>query len=151
MSTKISNAPGASAGTDGNEKVKQYLDELEKKITVDLPNKLFALQRLRENMTHPNHVHCFDKEDLTWVDKDIADISKELAEYQKEFNEKSNLYNRTLADMQKTLQTRVEILNSVDEETNLCKLRPALVKMFAEKQCELLKSMEECRNKVCEI
>jgi hypothetical protein len=135
-------------GPGENEDVKKYLDNIERRITHELPSKLLSLQRLREMMTSSECAYCFDKEDLSWVDNDIGALSKELHALRKEFEEKSQLYNRTLVDMQKTLDMRVEILNKVDEETNLCNLRPTLVKLFAEKQCELIKSMEECRKKV---
>lgn len=128
----------------------EYLEELEEKVTNIFPKKLDALVRLREDMMSTEGKSCFDQEDLTLVDNEIKILSKQLDCLRREWRHKNHMYNETLVDMENMLQSREQILNNVNAETDLFSCHPNLTHQFATKQAELVKSMSHLREQMYE-
>jgi hypothetical protein len=128
----------------------EYLEELEEKVTTIYPKKLDGLVRLKESMISSEGKSCFDQEDLTLVDNEIKLLSKQLDCLRREWRHKNHMYNETLVNMETMLQTREQILNDVNTETELFSLHPNLTHQFATKQAELVKSMNHLREQMYE-
>ncbi len=128
----------------------EYLEELEKKVTVTYPKKIECLMSLRDAIKTPDVSECFDEEDITWIDEELKKLAKELECFRKEWRHKNHLYNDTLIEMEKMLETRERVLNDEDGETQLFSQQPQITYCFATKQAELVNEMEKLKKQMYE-
>lgn len=148
----------SSSGSQGNsetneqevdkvrdEEICNYLESLERLVSVTLPERLESLIHLKDAMSNAEGSQCFDSQDIRLVDEQIAKLTLRLERSLQEWKHKSQLYHETLVQMDGTLKARERILNDVNAQTDLFHLHPTLVQALAHKQAELVKSKEQVR------
>ena len=121
---------------------------LDKLVRDTYPDRIKALQFLK-NMLRSNNVSVyFDEEDRKWVEEDLAKQIEELKKLNRIWKETTSVYQNTLLKLAGTIQARQRVLSYVDDKTDVFSHRPKLVELFANKQADLSALMEECKEKI---
>ncbi len=109
-------------------------------------NVLFA--RIKEEID--KETGTFDTEDLEWVQSKIEELNKnveqaesEKANKEQEYQRKKNMYDSSIVKMKHILLRRKQILEEVDNVSQVFLVCPDLLKKFAKKRATLSQMVEE--------
>jgi hypothetical protein len=137
-----------SLPTDEGWVLSEDLAFLDKLVRETYPERIRALQFLK-NMLKSNNVHTyFDEEDRAWVEDDLLAQIEELKKLNQIWKETTSVYQNTLLRLASTIEVRQKVLSYVDDKTDVFSQRPKLVERFAKKQAELTSLMEVCKEKI---
>lgn len=121
---------------------------LDKLVRETYPERIKALQFLKNILKSNNVSAYFDEEDFKWVDEDLTKQTEELKNLHQIWKETTSVYQNTLLKLANTIQVRQKVLSYVDEKTNIFSERPKLVEMFAKKQADLTALMDVCKDNI---
>ncbi len=122
-----------------------FLDQL---VRETYPERIKALQFLKNMLKSNNASTYFDEEDRKWVDEDLDKQIEELKKLNQIWKQTTYVYRNTLLKLAATIHTRQRVLSYVDDKTNVFSQRPKLVELFAQKQADLTALMELCKEKI---
>jgi len=115
--------------------------ELQNRIT-EASIKVESLQNLR-NAILENKNNSFDKEDLQIVDEHLKQSTNEVNNLKKELEQREMLYKNTILKLHQTLSVRQNVLENQNDKTQVLQKHPELLKKFANKQAQLVKTLKE--------
>lgn len=129
-------------------KMEDDLVFIETLISQVYPQRIEVLEKLLATIQAKNFAAFFDAQDVEWVREDLESQRRELAEITEIWKHTYSIYSDTYLGLSKTLETRQDILNRINEETDLFAHRPMLIDKFAQKQAEFAEMMDICRDKI---
>lgn len=132
----------------GSEVLSEDLAFLDKLVRETYPERIKALQYLKNTLQSENVRDYFDEEDRRWVDEDLNRQVEELKNLHQIWKETTSVYENTLLKLARTIQARQKVLSHVDEKTQVFSERPKLVELFAKKQADLSALMDVCKEKI---
>jgi hypothetical protein len=110
-----------------------------------LKKDLAELDIARRRLAMRVQDEVFDNEDLGWIDAKAAELEEELLAVKKSYNDGCNIYKEVVNKMHERIETRVDVLQAIDEETDVLHIHKDLRDRFISKQ----KRLEELWDQVC--
>lgn len=104
--------------------------------------KLESLQNLRTAVLE-NKNNSFDKEDLQIIEDISKNTSTEMLNLKRELDQRESLYKNTILKLHQTLSVRQTVLEEQNDKTQVLSKHPDLLKKFANKQAQLVKTLKE--------
>ena len=141
-------SPSSHPTVPTNDDIEDYLASVEYRVTEELPGKIDCLLRLKDSVTDPNNAGCFDNEDVSWIDLELAALNQQLESATQEWKHRKYLYHDVLVPMEDMLETRQKVLNSLNTELGLFSQQPKLTQLFAVKQAELMSQTSKLKEQI---
>lgn len=122
-----------------------------KAVIADMEKQLeqfeFVLDQMRNNMVRVDDsgqmLGAFDEDDLAIWEKEQEAVRTLKDAYENDFGKRIHVYERKVQDASSVVRRRMQFFNDVDDRFGLIGKRPALMRVMARKQAELVRMLSE--------
>lgn len=104
-----------------------------------------ALEKFRAHIQEGKEGGIFDAEDLKWVDDELSSKRAQYQEMAEELRNKRYLYDNSITKLEQVLESRKQIIETADNETDALKNNPTLLSLFARKNAQLIQMLENAK------
>lgn len=98
--------------------------------------------------TMRNTPTAFDNEDIQMVAQYYKEVQSQLEACRQKLSERERVYNTTVLSMQKAIETREEVLGSVDD---VLESNPQLMEQLVAKQTRLYASLKTMKERLASV
>lgn len=85
----------------------------------------------------------FDQQDMQWIEEDLKALVADKTHKETEYLKRKEIYEKSVLSLQNILDQRRKIIETADEQTEVFRSRPHLLKKFAQKSATLMKMVEQ--------
>lgn len=125
---------------------KQDFEQLFAKLNQDiqqLDNTIHSVEQFLQHVAAGIPDGVFDDQDRIWVEDDLKRLRAERQAKDADRQNRQEIYEQSVLKLERILNQRKQIIEDADRQTDVFRMRPELLKKFAQKRATLMKLVEQ--------